>query len=110
MKLKHDALSYVKTATDDVYIPAHTMVNIEGTTRQMPGMLPVLVEPTDIPYPDLIVFPTYTMVEEGRTHFPLANIGSKDMWFRRPTIISRIYTATEVKAETDISVEQSQDG
>jgi transposase InsO family protein len=110
LNVKHDVLSYVKTASNDIYIPAHTMVNIEGTTRQMPGQMHVLVEQTDIPYSDLIVIPTYTVVEEGRILFPLANTGSKDIWFKRPTRIARICTCTEVKPEPHISVDESQHG
>ena len=103
---KQNVLSFVKTADDDVIIPANTLVIIDGTTRQTPNMMSVLIEPVDQYSTDLVVIPTFTTVEEGRVQFPVANMGSKDIWLRKATKIGKLYSAMVLQQDSDITVEQ----
>jgi transposase InsO family protein len=97
-------LSYVKTVKTDVFIPANTMVFIEGTTRYTPYKMSVIIEPAEPHPPELLVIPTFTTIEEGRVQFPVANMGDQDIWFHKPTKIAQIFSATLL--QPDITVEQ----
>ena len=92
--LQKDVLSFVKTA--------NSTLSLSGTARHWPGNFDVLVEPIEGQcYPDLIVMPTFTTLQEGRVLFEVANTGSQDIWFKHPTTIAKISIVTEMMPEFD---------
>ncbi len=109
MKLEQKCgiLSHVKTVGKQVIIPANSMIIISGTTRQTPGKMTVVIEPTpQSPNPDLIVIPTFSVVNEGQVLFPVANVGNNDICFQNPTQIAETYYAEEMSPDPDITVEE----
>ena len=109
--LQKDVLSFVKTIGKNVCIPANSTLSLSGTARHWPGNFDVLVEPIEGQcYPDLIVMPTFTTLQEGRVLFEVANTGSQDIWFKHPTRIAKISIVTEMMPEFDLTLDQCDDG